>query len=134
MNNYEKLYWLTRLDPIHDAICVIMGLLALAIIGIMIFNTASKMEDDCYGKNEIESRKKMRKKVKKNLYWVLPLLFIFSIASVLFPTKKDAIFIVAGGKTIDFIQKDTSINKIPSQTTALVSEFLEKQIKELEKK
>ena len=39
----------------------------------------------------------------------------------------------AGGKTMDFIESDTSINKIPAQTTKLITNYLEQQIKEVKK-
>lgn len=55
------------------------------------------------------------------------------MCGVFLPTQKEAIMIIAGGKTMDFIQKDTSVRKIPHQTTEFISEYLDKQIKELSK-
>ena len=50
------------------------------------------------------------------------------------PSKNDVIFIIAGGKTIDFIKSDTSINKIPAQTTKLITDYLQEQINKNENK
>ena len=55
--------------------------------------------------------------------------FLFVLISVLTPTKEEAVFIVAGGKVIDFVQKDSSINKIPGQTTSILSTWLDEQLK-----
>jgi len=49
------------------------------------------------------------------------------------PSKNDMILIYAGGKTMDYVQKDTSLQKIPYQTTAIISDYLDKTIKEMKK-
>lgn len=53
---------------------------------------------------------------------------------VFVPTKNEAIVIIAGGKTLDFIKQDSSLNKIPSQTTAIISQFLQNEIDTLKSK
>jgi len=47
------------------------------------------------------------------------------------PSAKEVVFIIAGGKTIDWAMQDSSLTKMPSQSTQLTSAFLEKQINEL---
>lgn len=121
MNNITKLYWLTRLDELKD-MCVTISILCVVMVLLYIILSAIVMGTD--------SEKGFKKyKWLRNLAIIfLPL---FSITGLFIPTKNEMIFIFAGGKTMDFIQKDTSINKIPGQTTAIISNFLEKQIKEL---
>lgn len=60
-------------------------------------------------------------------------LISFPIA-LLIPTKGEIIFISAGGKTIDFIKSDSSINKIPSQSTKLITDFMQDQIEKMKDK
>lgn len=47
--------------------------------------------------------------------------FIISLTiAVLMPTTKEAVFIYAGGKTLDYVQKDTSLQKIPYKATEII--------------
>ena len=63
-----------------------------------------------------------------------PLLFISIVLATFLPSKDDMILIYAGGKAMDFVQADSSINKIPAQTTKFIKDYLDKQVKELNKK
>lgn len=49
------------------------------------------------------------------------------------PDKDEAILILAGGATMNYIQKDSSLSKIGPQTTLIISQYLDSKIKELEK-
>ena len=73
-------------------------------------------------------RLKLIKIVKRSL---IPVFVVSLLVACLIPTQKEAVFIIAGGKTIDWAMADTSLNKIPSQTTAIISRFLEYQEKEI---
>jgi len=72
---------------------------------------------------------------KKNWKWHRVLSFVFAIISgislIFIPSRDEAIMILAGGKTMDYIQSDTSLNKLPYQTTQIISEYLDKKIKDL---
>ena len=78
-------------------------------------------------KSRIKTREQFTNKVK----YLVFTFFLGTLVSIFLPTQKEAVFIVAGGKTINFIQADTSIRKIPEQTTSIISTFLDKKIKEL---
>jgi hypothetical protein len=131
MNIYWKLYLLTRLDGIIG-LCVTLTIIAfLAAVVIIILNFIHADFDEFYYDETLAKRKNLRTVITKKLKWIIPIGFICLIFSIMIPSKNETIFIVAGGKTIDWVQNDTSICKIPSQTTAIVSEFLDKQIKEL---
>lgn len=134
MTNYEKLYLLTRLDGIGALFTAISIISFLIILGIIIFSFASADFDDIFSREEQKKRKESRKKYTNKVNWLVPICFLFTIASVLTPSQKEAVFIIAGGKTIDFIEQDSSMNKIPSQTTQIISSFLDNQIKEIEGK
>lgn len=49
---------------------------------------------------------------------------------IFLPTRNEVIAIYAGGKTLDFAQQDSSLAKIPAQTTEVISNYLDKMIKE----
>lgn len=122
MSNYAELYWLTRLTSLTDVFSIITVLAGLAMFGLSLalFIMGWEMEDD------------ERKSLKKYIRYSLIVFVTFGAMRVFTPTQNEAILILAGGKTLDFVESDTSISKIPSQTTAIVSEYLEKTLKELE--
>lgn len=74
------------------------------------------------------------KSTKKNFRMFYVIYSISLIGAIFIPSKDEVVFIVAGGKTIDFIKNDSSINKIPSQTTKYISEILQKEINKLDNK
>ena len=119
MNNYQKLYWLTRLDYLQGTCLWFLFISTVAFCVIM------AIYSDAY-----DTEKKEAKKYKT----IALSIFIISLVGTIFiPSKNEVIFIFAGGKTMDFIQSDTSINKIPAQTTKLITDYLDNQIKEIEK-
>lgn len=124
MNNFFKLYLLTRLDSIQ-LIATIIAALSFVAFGIYLL----AMLTECYDKDDRKEFSDNYKLVRKTILWAG---IVSMTVLMLVPTKQDAIMIYAGGKTIDFIQQDSSINKIPSQTTKIVSDFLQKQIDDVD--
>lgn len=123
MQTTTQLYWLTRLDGISTIFTLISILSFVASLISLIFYLSEKTSNYCRDEDLIKG---LGKYLKYSL-----ILFSFStIISILTPTKNDVVFIIAGGKTIDFIKNDTSINKIPAQTTKIITDYLDKQIKE----
>lgn len=120
LNNYSQLYWLTRLDGLKAMFLTISVLSGIALGLTILF---SIIMADIESEETIANVKKIRN------YSILPFIISFIFATLL-PTKNEMIFIYAGGKTMDFIDSDTSINKIPAQTTKIITDYLEKQIKE----
>jgi len=132
MSTYSKLYWLTRLDSIHALFLTFAIVLAVAGIAVIIYAVMSLGFDDNHHGVELTKRRNERKKITSKLWMAFVGSALFGILTTFIPTKNEAIFIVAGGKTIDWVQQDSSMNKIPSQTTLIISDFLEKQIREIE--
>ena len=131
MSNYSKIYWLTRLDGINGFFIAIACVSAALLLASIIYHFASSDMDEFYHDKELEARIKLRSKTTGKIkYWVV-LLVIGVLTSILLPTQKQAILIIAGGKTMDFVEQDTSIQKIPGQTTLIISEFLDNQINKL---
>lgn len=126
MNNYWSLYLLTRLDNLVSLFTTLTIVSLIGVLFLVIIYSINWIVGDYNSDGEGTSRA-----ISKQFKWLVPLSLVFSFLLVATPSKNEAIFIVAGGKTMDFIQNDTTINKIPAQTTILISEFLEKQINEV---
>lgn len=121
MNWSTSIYWLTRLDNISSFFTAVFALSCIAILVMLAFRGISYIEENEY----------------KRKNWLLGI-FIFTaiigaFGVTLTPTTKEAIFIVAGGKTLDYVSKDTSLQKIPGQITNITSTWLENKLNELEK-
>lgn len=126
MNNYSKIYWLTRLDSIQALMIVII---ILSVVALIIYYICFSTE--VLDKDDAEEFNKNYGKIKKAAFY---LFIIAGLVVIFLPSKDDMILIYAGGKTMDFVQKDSSINKIPAQTTKIISDYLDKTVKELNKK
>lgn len=126
MTNYEKIYWLTRLDAIGGLFTGVIIFASIALIGYYMYYWIQKEVDwdDDEAKAFRDSAKWFRRIAKSAL-------IVGAIGSTFLPTRNEAILIMAGGKTMDYIQSDTSLSKIPYQTTAAISEYMEKYLKEL---
>lgn len=112
MSTYEKIYWLTRLDYLQGIFLVISIILGVILAGAFLF---SLIQGEWF--------------IKKWQIIVGPIvLFIVVLTTSLIPTKQEAIFIVAAGKTIDFVQTDTSVTRIPGLATKVVANYLQKEI------
>ena len=133
METTTVLYWITRLDGIISFLIGLGILGGVIILSIIISIHASSDFDNCHNTEEISNRKNTRKRWRNKIKWILPLTITFFLIAVFIPSKKDAIFIIAGGKTIDWAKADTNLAKIPSQTTLIISKYFDKQVKELEK-
>ncbi len=123
MNNYSKIYWLTRLDYINSLFII---LLISSILALFVYYLVKVM--DCLDEKDRQEYKANYGKIKTGAFYTC----IISILIVVFiPTKNDMIMIYAGGKTMNYVQSDTSLKKIPYQTTQIISEYLDKSIKEI---
>lgn len=124
MSIYSKLYWLTRLDNLHGLLIAltIIGIIATVICLIVYAVESEFWEDDDF------------LNYKKNWGWMRRMWIVSLITGIMLcflPTKNEVIFIIAGGKTIEFATNDSSINKIPGQATKILSDFIQKQISEI---
>lgn len=136
MSNYTSLYWLTRLDALNTFFILLIVLsIVCTIIYFIVFAIQGEWEKDEVKKALRDRFEKKWKKVPKTAM-VLTAMVLTAISSfmlVFLPTKTDVIVIFAGGKAMDFVQKDSSINKIPAQTTKIITDHLDKVIEDLDK-
>ena len=127
MSNIALIYWLTRLSNI-SGFFLTLGVISAVIIGIGILGYSIAIVD-CWNDDKIAKYKVARKKFI-NEKWVPILLFIFY---VLTPTTKEAMLIIAGGKTLDYVQSDTSLQKIPYKATELILKKMDEYVDETTK-
>jgi hypothetical protein len=123
MNNYSQIYWLTRLDNIqvlfHTGCFISLLVICFYYLSISLF---------IHNKDDVKDFKIKNSKYKNISFFTVVISGLFL---VFMPTKNDMILIYAGGKTMDYVQSDTSLSKIPYQTTRIISEYLDKSIEQL---
>jgi hypothetical protein len=122
MSNTASLYWLTRLDGIESVLMTISLVSGILLLIAFVFTIVSDVMNDDDGMVGV-------KKWAKRLGLTF---FISLMINAFTPSRDEAIFIMAGGKTLDFAAQDSSLQAIPAQTTLMISKFLEQQIEEIE--
>lgn len=118
MSNELMIYWITRMDNISSlflSLAIISG--AGAVIMLFIANI-----------DHYEEYREKRLYIRFRIFMVLAI--FFAIVNVFIPNTKQAIMIYAGGKTLDYIQSDTSLQQIPSKSTELILNKLNEYLKE----
>lgn len=124
MSNIALIYWLTRLSSISDFFLT-LGVISAAIISLGLSGYSVAILDSYRDEEKIEYRQKRKKFFNK--IWVPMLLFVLFILT---PNTKEAMLIIAGGKTMDYVQSDTSLQKIPYKATELILKKMEDYIDE----
>ena len=125
MSYTNGLYFLNRLDTFRTILTIMIIIGAVGLILYYFFNLMS---------TELE-KAKMEKYSSDNKWTrrTLITITIIGIAGLTFiPTTKQMIFIIAGGKTLDYVSKDQSLRKIPGQVTEITTEWLDKKLKEIQ--
>ena len=110
MNYTSLFYWLTVADNARDmfkvGLIIFTGIAVIATIGNIIMRAEG--EDD----SAIQCRKWM--------WWSIPFTFLFWSLFIFTPSKKDALLIVAGGQTMNFLTTDKSAKQIPHELSTFV--------------
>jgi len=123
MSNIALIYWLTRLSSI-SSFFLVLGIISSFVIGISIIAYSVAIIDPYVEDDEVRYKQIRKKFINK--IWIPILLFVFYILT---PNTKEAMLIIAGGKTIDYVQSDTSLQKIPFKATEVIlkkmDEYLE---------
>ena len=126
MSNMVLIYWLTRLSSIQ-------GLFATAAIITSTFITAGLLAYSVQLVDSYEHEQKELKQKRKwfvNKIWIVCLLWVVTILT---PDTKEAMLIIAGGKTMDYVQQDTSLRKIPYKATELILKKMDEYVDETTK-
>lgn len=110
MNYTSLFYWLTVADNAKD----------FFITFIVIFTIISTISTVAYlicGNEDHEDGQAMS---RKWMWWSYPFMILFWALYVFTPSKKDALLIVAGGQTLNFLTTDSSARKIPHELSDFV--------------
>lgn len=122
MSNESKIYWLTRLDNIQGTAIAAISLMVVFLIAYFIFTTGA------WDDYEADKIKKNYGKYVTASKWLIPLL---SALLVFLPTREDLIIMTVGGKTMDFMDSDTSLQKIPAKATEAMYQYIDRSLKEM---
>jgi len=110
MNYTELFYWLTVADNAR--------LLFKWGAGIFTFVTlvSTAVNIICRGNGEDDTAVQAR----KWMWWSYPFMFLWWAGLVFTPSKKDALLIVAGGQTMNFLTTDSTAKQIPHELSNFV--------------
>jgi len=108
--NYTKLfYWLTVADNAKMLFVTFIWIFTfISVIATCLYVNAA-MEGD---KPQTMSRKWM--------WWSYPFMILFWSLYIFTPSKKDALLIVAGGQTLNFLTTDSTSKQIPHELSSFV--------------
>lgn len=121
MTNTFFIYLLTRLTAISDTftLAAILSGAVFFISSVLAFANLNEFGDD---DSDYLTIKRFAKRFGVVFFISLPL-------AILTPTTSDAIAIYAGGKTLDWVEQDSSIQQIPGKASELIlakmNEYLE---------
>lgn len=111
-------YWLTVADNAKDLFQV-LGIIFGIIAGVSLFFYFFNSHTDNVGK-QTDKDKENQKMSRKWFWWSSPFAILFISLWVLTPNKKDALLIIAGGETLNFLTTDSSSKQIPHELTTFV--------------
>lgn len=113
-------YWLTVADNakiLFNILSVVFGIVSgVSLVGYFV-NIDSGSE-----KGQAMSR--------RWLWWSFPICIFWTSLWIFTPSKKDALLIVAGGQTLNFLTTDKSAKQIPSELSGFILTELKNQAKE----
>lgn len=116
MNWYSIFYWLTVADNARSFFwffAVIFSIIAMAATITFLFNLGDRsIEED------------NRKVCKHWMFWAYPFVILFWCGIIFTPSKRDALLIVAGGGTMEFLASDSTAKKLPHDMLVFVQSEL----------
>ena len=117
MNWYKLFYWLTVADNAKTFFIVgIVIFTAIAVVATIINLVCGPGADD----NESAS-----KKARRWIMWSYPFAILFWSLFIFTPSRKDALFIVAGGGTMTFLTSDSTAKQVPHELINFVTSELQ---------
>lgn len=119
------LYFLNRLDTFRT----ILTLMIIIGLGGLILYYLFKVLSTDFIKTKMEEYSNKNRWTRRTL---MTLTIVGAAGLTFIPTTKQMIFIIAGGKTLDYVSKDQSLRKIPGQVTEITTEWLDNKLKEIQ--
>ena len=119
MDNTFFIYLATRLSGIQAISVAIAIASGVMLVGLMLYRLI-ELDDNLVYEYKVEQITKRIEINNKKQKIARRFLFISLFFAVFTPDTKEAVMIYAGGKTLDYVQKDTSLQKIPYKATELI--------------
>ena len=115
MNYTELFYWLT----VADNAKTFFGTFAVLFTGIFIITQLVRIFTDnkSYNSNYV---KDFYDKCNKWTWFSTPFMLLFLTLWIFTPNKKDALLIVAGGTTLNYLSTDSVAKQIPRELSTFV--------------
>jgi cytochrome bd-type quinol oxidase subunit 2 len=113
MNYTSLFYWLTVADNARTLF--IWGIVLFTILSVIAIASLFIM-----GVDEEDLNSDTRVLARKWAWRSVPFMFLFWSLFIFTPSKKDALLIVAGGQTMNFLTTDKSAKQIPHELSAFV--------------
>jgi len=114
MNYTTLFYWLTIADNAKSFFGWTIAFLTIAvIISIILYFVGRDPE-------VIKTNPNMSSASATWFKWFMPFLIIFWIVNIATPNKKDALLIVAGGQTLNYLTSDSTARQIPHEALNFV--------------
>lgn len=117
MNWYKLFYWLTVADnakTMFIVFTVIFTLIAVITTIAYFSNTGSAYNPQT---NDEKDNQRMS---RKWMWWSYPFMILFWSLFVFTPDRKDALLIIAGGGTMEFLTTDSTAKQIPHELSNFV--------------
>jgi len=143
MNWYNIFYWVTRGDSIKDffdtssnifTFFTIVSFIVVVVCtigaGVQVSTSKTSNDDEDKSDPEIRAWQKTRKYSSYLFYPFLVLCIITWLGYVLTPTKKEALLILAGGGTMNYLTTDSTAKKLPHEMTNFVVTELKSMAKD----
>lgn len=129
--DYTKLfYWLTVADNFKSLfVTMIIIFTIIAVISTICYIFNSYTENEGEQTKDDEKRQRMS---RKWMWWSIPLMIFFWMLNIATPSKRDALLIVAGGQSLNFLSTDESAKQIPSELSSFVLTELRNMAKDAE--
>lgn len=113
MNYKDVLYWITRLDGIHNTGSIFMVLFGLGLICFVVVAFCMASED-----YEWDDMKKP--------IWVSVVGFVLNLCICLFvPTTKEALLITGVGETLNAVMTNETVKQIPDKAVLAIDKYLD---------
>lgn len=123
MDYTSLFYWLTVADNAKTFFITFMIIFTIISVISTLWFIVDRDSDD-WSENDAT------KKAKKWMWWSYPFMILFWSLFIFTPSKRDALLIVAGGQTMNFLSSDSTAKQIPHDVLNFVSVELQNMAKE----
>ncbi len=127
MNYTSLFYWLVVADNARGFFKVFMimfTVIAFFATICYIFNSYSE------GTGQTKDDEQNQRMARKWMWYSYPFMIFFWSLFIFTPSKRDALLIVAGGQTLNFLASDKSAKQIPAELSNFVLTEIKNQAKE----